>query len=186
MTGTPADTHATMLARCVGSARRFRGMVAVAPTVLSRAWVADVCLALCELYTVFTSAAQVLQPARDAPALPPKPFGLDAYDWDSAKEVGATIAARLGQADLYWEYFDPRDATSGLSTTVSNDLAEILCDIQPIADLATREGAMTGETAEGILRECVEVFTIHWGDHLVDVLRILHRLAHADEERGVG
>lgn len=182
LTRTFSDTPASLLGRCVVAAARFRDLATAPGARSSRTWAAEMCSALGELYSALVSAELALQAANHKALLWSEPSVSDSNRWNPVQEVDEQIGTNLGTANLYWEYFDPRDATSALSTTVSNDIAEILGDVGPIADLAASMPAITDEVALAPLCECVEAFAIHWGAHLVDVLRVLHRLARTDEE----
>jgi len=79
---------------------------------------------------------------------------------------------------VYWEVFDPRTKTEPLSTTLADDLADIYLEIKIGLD-----PFYAGRKEESICHWRVS-FVIHWGDHLVDALRFLHRIiaAHVIDE----
>lgn len=78
----------------------------------------------------------------------------------------------LGEYDLYWEVFDPYHLEEPVAQTLGDDLSDIYCNV--------KEGLLymqRGSTAD--IQEAVwgwrESFFQHWGEHLVDALRVIHR-----------
>jgi hypothetical protein len=75
----------------------------------------------------------------------------------------------FGEADLYWEVFDPYENEPPVATTLSDDILDVHRDIGrglALWDAGSRVAA---------LWEWHLSFEIHWGDHAIDALRALHR-----------
>lgn len=74
------------------------------------------------------------------------------------------LEAVLGDWDLYPEIFDPTDPSLGVEPvhgSLADDLADIYRDVR---------NTLAGGAYDRRLQ-----FDIHWGDHAVDALRVLHR-----------
>src|SRR5690242_7159485 len=98
--------------------------------------IAEEYCALIERHTEFSKGDFILRAASAcarlyaaALELPEKWTSIDISVDESAyairyRELRDSISGLLGESDLYWEYFDPHDEKSALSTILSNDLAE--------------------------------------------------------------
>jgi uncharacterized protein DUF5063 len=88
------------------------------------------------------------------------------------------VIANLDGEDLfYWKVFDPFDLEDGpLQTTISDDLADIYCDLQ--------EGLVTLRASslpsDRIIWEWKFGLESHWGRHAVSAMNALHALATRD------
>ncbi|HEY3331377.1 MAG TPA: DUF5063 domain-containing protein [Capsulimonadaceae bacterium] len=93
--------------------------------------------------------------------------------YDRWYELYADIGQKLRESSLYWEVFDPRVLTKPVVGDVADDLADIYRDV--------KNGLILYDC--GYIDEAVsewrESFLVHWGDHLVDALRYLHRIISA-------
>lgn len=99
------------------------------------------------------------------------------FDWTEIwRALYHRLQAIFDKYDCYWEYFDPFDAQSSVTTLLSDDLANIYCDIKEV--LNELESAKRMGLCPRIGVQYLELFQIHWGQHLVDALRVLHRLAY--------
>ncbi|ESA36370.1 hypothetical protein N836_00420 [Leptolyngbya sp. Heron Island J] len=101
---------------------------------------------------------------------------------ESIQEITVSIQAPtiainrlLGEYDLYSEVFDPVVDTEAITTTISDDLSDIYLDLKrPLIKYKTGIAA----------NQCIAIwewrFNLqgHCGDHLVDVLRPIHRLVY--------
>jgi hypothetical protein len=99
---------------------------------------------------------------------------------DGAKDSGvehlavdARISDKLGQLDFYWEVFDPYEEGAPVCGSIGDDLADIYGDLKNALDLYRRGGEAGQRKAVWHWRF---TFLFHWGDHLVDALRALHRV----------
>jgi hypothetical protein len=80
------------------------------------------------------------------------------------------IGHAFGEVRWYWEVFDPREKDMPVVGDLADDLADIYSDVKN-GLVAFRRGAM-----HAAIRHLQESFRYHWGDHVVDALRALHRL----------
>ena len=85
------------------------------------------------------------------------------------------LASLLGRFDLYREVFDPVFDTEALTSTLSNDLSEIYCDLKE--HLAQFDKGDPQSQSEAVWEWTFGMQT-HWGHHLVDALRPIHLLVH--------
>ena len=88
--------------------------------------------------------------------------------------IGRIIRA-LGKYDLYYEVFDPVTEKDAIPHSLSNDLADIYLDL--MRPLLKHD---SGDEANQRLAiwEWKFHLQIHWGHHLVDALRPIHRLIY--------
>ena len=82
------------------------------------------------------------------------------------------LLKRVGSFDLYMEVFDPVYDKEATPASLSGDLAEIYLDLAKSIRLYD----------EGYINEAVWEWRFglsnHWGNHLVDAMRTIHRLVH--------
>ena len=71
---------------------------------------------------------------------------------------------------LYWEIFDPFVCEDAVCANIADDLSEIAKDLE--IGMKEFEAGRTGNAAF----EWKLGFESHWGSHLVDALRALHRI----------
>lgn len=96
------------------------------------------------------------------------------------------LHAALGKADTYYEVFDPYSPDDPLSEwntgtmSISDDLANIYGDVKEGMNLLNRSTAK--DATWRAVHQWRGSFTFHWGDHAVDALRALHRLAVRDDD----
>lgn len=104
----------------------------------------------------------------------------DAFSTDRAKAIDCEIGDKLGRQRLYWEVFDPREESDPVVGDLGDDLADIYRDV--------KNGLVAfnkGSTNEAIWHWQFG-FRFHWGDHVVDALRVTHRLVCASLEKEQG
>ena len=86
-----------------------------------------------------------------------------------------TIHQKLGKYDLYWEVFDPVFDTKPVVGLLSDDLTDIYRELKE--PLAKYETDVEGQQRTAIWEWKFNIAG-HCGDHLVDVLRPIHRLVY--------
>lgn len=79
-----------------------------------------------------------------------------------------TGAVSFDEHDIYWQLFDPYEFGEAGAGMLSDDFADIYCDLAPglVAYEAGREGAAAWQWRFG--------YENHWGHHAVSALRALH------------
>jgi hypothetical protein len=132
-------------------------------------FVAEISLRLAGLY-----AAGLQLPPPVPCRVPPDPP--ESFEWQS---IETAIAALMGEQNLYWEFFDPF-IDEVVTTTLSDDLSDIYRDLSRGLALYHRESIRATGCAGC---EWGVSFAIHWGAHLVDAQRVLHRII-ADQLQG--
>ena len=84
-----------------------------------------------------------------------------------------SLGEKLGSHCLYWEVYDPREDGDPVAGDLADDLADIYRDV--------KNGLVAYK--DGQINEAVWdwrfTFSSHWGDHLVDALRAIHRIVSA-------
>ena len=95
------------------------------------------------------------------------------------KRLNELLAAKLGSANGYWKVFDPPDKKSLVSTTLSDDLADICLDLED--GLALQR---SGVPRNDFLWQWRFDFRAHWGRHAVSALPAIHHLTAWDYEDG--
>jgi Domain of unknown function (DUF5063) len=88
------------------------------------------------------------------------------------------LAAKLGAANSYWKVFDPPDKKSLVSTTLSDDLADISLDLEN--GLALQR---SGVPRNDFLWQWRFDFRAHWGTHAVSALTAIHHVIAWDYEK---
>ena len=94
------------------------------------------------------------------------------------KHLNDLLAANLGTANSYWKVFDPPDKKSLVSTTLSDDLADICLDLED--GLALQR---SGVPRNDFLWQWRFDFRAHWGRHAVSALTAIHHVIAWDYER---
>ncbi len=93
------------------------------------------------------------------------------------KLLNEKLAAKLGPANRYWKVFDPPDKQSLVSTTLSDDLADICLDLERgLALQAARP------SRNDFLWKWRFDFRNHWGRHAVSALTAIHHTVAWDYE----
>jgi len=94
-------------------------------------------------------------------------------DVDSGTEVERVTAPSFdfNTVDLYYEVFDPFVRDALVLGSLSDDLGGIYVDLREGLDL------MDGGHRNDAIWQWRFGYQTHWGDHAVDALRALHRLA---------
>lgn len=87
----------------------------------------------------------------------------------------AAIGSLLGDANLYSEVWDPVIDSTALKTYLSDDLADIYCDLA--APLGLYERGSAADRAEALWDWRFNIMG-HCGEHIVDCLRPIHRLLY--------
>ncbi len=87
------------------------------------------------------------------------------------------LAAKLGTANRYWKVFDPPNKKSLVSTTLSDDLADICLDLE--RGLALQVARLS---RNDFLWQWRFDFRNHWGRHAVSALAAIHHAVAWDYE----
>lgn len=95
------------------------------------------------------------------------------------KRLNELLAAKLGSVNGYWKVFDPPDKKSLVSTTLSDDLADICLDLED--GLALQR---SGVPRNDFLWQWRFDFRAHWGRHAVSAMTAIHHLIAWDYEEG--
>ncbi len=97
-------------------------------------------------------------------------------DYLYIKEI---IEKLLGADDGYLEVFHPDMALSDtpIAAFISEDIADIY---QEIKDFAANYQSLDVDTMNDSLLHCLQAFSEHWGQKLLNALRALHSLRHAE------
>lgn len=97
-------------------------------------------------------------------------------DYAYVKEIVENL---LGPDDGYLEVFHPDMALSDtpIAAFISEDIADIY---QEIKDFAANYQTLDVDTMNDSLLHCLETFSEHWGQKLLNALRALHSLRHAE------
>ena len=106
---------------------------------------------------------------KELPILKVKNEGInDRKIYDYSKE----IADKLGNKNIYNEVFDPLTDKKPIKTTLSDDLADIYRGLKgPLTEYEN-------DNNEDTIWEWKFEIQGHTGDHLVDALRVIHRLTN--------
>ena len=94
------------------------------------------------------------------------------------KHLNELLAARLGPVNIYWKVFDPPDKKSLVSTTLSDDLADICLDLEN--GLALHRSRVP---RNDFLWQLRFDFRAHWGRHAVSALTAIHHAIAWDYEK---
>lgn len=173
----PADAGSDAVTAFVHCVNDYCALIEAAPNFTTREFVREVCLLLARLYIA-------------AFELPPDPWPGEHRTWpvselshSERQELQGLIHSVLGEYDRYFEVYDPYAPDSPVLMHVSEDLLDIYCDLRAGLELLGTGGRRGIRRAVHSWR-CG--FSIHWGDHLVDGLRALHRLlTSVADERGI-
>lgn len=109
-------------------------------------------------------------------ALPPPPMDAENLTQSAVESPLARLSVLLAhEYNNYWEFFDPRVDDPPVAGWLADDLADIYLDIvRPLA------GYDRGQVAAAVWQWRFDWRT-HWGDHLVDGMRLIHRLVAENE-----
>jgi hypothetical protein len=94
-------------------------------------------------------------------------------EYDAIREK---VAAIFGSDDAYLEVFveDMRYSDEPITALISENIADIY---QELSDLASNWAIADEAVQHDALVACLEGFTLHWGQKLLNVLRPLHVLS---------
>jgi hypothetical protein len=88
------------------------------------------------------------------------------------KKLYELLKVKLGDADVYWEVWDPTKDNAAIHGTLADDIADIYGDL--------KKGVMLCEDPKGTAREAIWIWRVlffsHWGKHAIDALRTMHFL----------
>jgi len=98
----------------------------------------------------------------------PEQAQLSAIDLDARFELFSHLHALLGDYDRYWMEFDAHGHEQ-MSGSLADDLTDIYCELKPGLTLLDEEPRRA-------LDSWRHGFHLHWGEHMVDAIRHLHRL----------
>ncbi len=99
----------------------------------------------------------------------PEEARLSAVDLDARFELFSHLHALLGDYDRYWMEFDAHGPREQMSGSLADDLTDIYCELKPGLNLLEEEPRRALESWR-------HGFHLHWGEHMVDAIRHLHRL----------
>lgn len=84
-------------------------------------------------------------------------------------EIQRALQSKICQYNLYWEVFDPYEKEEPVSFKITGDLTDIYYEI--------KQGLIAFNSGNSIQATTQWKFSFdHWGAHLVNTLRVLHRL----------
>ena len=94
--------------------------------------------------------------------------------------IRESVEVLLGNDNIYLEVFHPQMKYSDtpIAAFISEDLADIY---QELKDFAANYRIGVAEIMNDALVVCLESFTEHWGQKLLNVLRALHALRYAED-----
>lgn len=158
----------------VDSAERFCSLIEHHQSLTAWEFVRSCAACLADLYGVAVFLALLSVEIDSAELIE------DAVSTDQARAIDREIGRKLGSACLYWEVFDPREESSPVVGDVGDDLADIYRDVKN-GLVAFNKGP-----ANEAVWHWQRGFRFHWGDHVVDALRVIHRIvcASLEKERG--
>jgi len=78
----------------------------------------------------------------------------------------------LGEAETYWEIFDPYELSEPVAGSLADDLGDVYVDVR--RGLALYD-TNTGDGRVNAIWDWRFNLHVHWGDHAVDALRALQR-----------
>ena len=94
-------------------------------------------------------------------------------DWHALfKRLGGV----LGDFNYYWEVFDPYVDEDKLTSSLADDLSDVYRDVKE--GLLKFRGVGVEADLGKAMDEWRESFRIHWGGHLVDAMRAIHRILY--------
>lgn len=94
----------------------------------------------------------------------------DVFSFDQSQALFRELGEKLGMVRWYWEVFDPyEESAPGIG-----DLADDMADIY--RELKNGLFAFTKGPANEAIWHWQNGFRSHWGDHVVDALRAMHRI----------
>jgi hypothetical protein len=131
---------------------------------------------LCDLPVLYTKARQI--PTKTALLDGEPERFVSEFEYNIIREK---VEAIFGSDDTYLEVFveDMRYSDEPITAFISENIADIY---QELSDLA-RNWSIDDETVQhDALVACLEGFTLHWGQKLLNVLRPLHVLSLAKDE----
>jgi Domain of unknown function (DUF5063) len=93
-------------------------------------------------------------------------------EWADVPSPMSTLVGLLGKYDMYGEVFDPVSDDESTKSSLGDDLADIYLDLKrPLLEF---EG---GKANDAIWSWKFNI-SGHCGDHIVDALKVIHRLVH--------
>lgn len=105
------------------------------------------------------------------------PVSVSEADYEA---VRTTLADVMGENDDFLEVFTPDMAYS--EAPILNSISENLADIyQALQDFIAAFQSGLNQTMNDALYDCKQQFPHNWGQTLVNTLRALHNVFHADE-----
>jgi Domain of unknown function (DUF5063) len=116
------------------------------------------------LLELYVAALELPKPAGEPAGLPEERVTHEQW-----KEVFDRLQAALGASDVYWTvpcWDGEEDASLG---TLADDLADIYRDVKEGLELAA-----SGASEEVVLDQWRDSFWMHWGEHAVEALRVIH------------
>ena len=156
--------------RFAGSVERFCSLIEHHQSLTAGEFVRSCAVCLADLYTAAVPLS-LLPVEIDSDELIE-----DAVSTEQARAIDRQIGGILGSACLYWEVFDPREESDPVVGDLGDDLADIYRDV--------KNGlvAFSKGSANEAIWHWQWGFRYHWGDHVVDALRVMHRIVCASLE----
>ena len=135
-------------------------------------WVKRMVLALPTLYIGIQSLS-----LEDVPTLDEGGYLAEYVDEDLYEKVRRSVAALLGEDDVYLETFEEDMKYS--DTPIAASISECLADIfQPLYNFISIVKETDGEQLVGAYSECRENFAGYWAQTLCNVMRALNYLRY--------
>lgn len=162
--------QAAYIARFADVVNRYCGFMEQSPLPEKRAFVIYTAGLLTELYGAVLPLLPLLLSAETIST----ETSLDRLGLqEQTAQVRRRIADTLAEQSLYWEVFDPYIEDEPLIGSLDDNLADIYSDLKEGLLLSS---GMSAAYIEEAAWEWRFGFLTHWGDHLTDALRALHRV----------
>jgi hypothetical protein len=94
---------------------------------------------------------------------------LSTDEWNKLYE---SLKEQLGDADLYWEVFDPTERDEAIEGSLADDVADIYRDLKEGVTLAEKGAA----SPDQLIWDWRFGFYSHWGRHATAALKTIHCL----------
>lgn len=96
---------------------------------------------------------------------------------DIRRSIEISLAKKLQDHDKYYEVFDPRfpRKEDPIECDLSADIADIYSDVKTALENYHQQ---TGGSINNSIWDWKDDFQHHWGNHLVDALRVIHGLLY--------
>lgn len=117
--------------------------------------------------------ARLCEVAARLPWVSPSTEGTDfsaesiAIHANEAQRLSKRLREQLGNLDVYWEVFDPTQKEEAISSSLSQDIAEIYLDLHDALKIQT-----SGASLDDIYFDWRFAFRGHWARHATSALKV--------------